>query len=329
MKYTKCTIYDCEFENYVDGVIINNVVYVYDETNNIILPKEKVCEYVDYGMVQFFIGEYNYIKDTGNAKWGYLNLLDGEIVVPPIYDKAFPFYGDRACVMLNGKYGFIDPWGNIIVKLIWDNSYITFHNGLCPVKKSFLWGYIDKDGNAIIKPRFEESNHFEEFEKGIYIAKVKKDSKYGYIDEYGKFVISPVFEILDRFSMINNKTFIALVKKEHKYGYIDIAEKYIVEAHFDDAKPFWKKGYAPVMIKGLWAYIDIHGEFVIPFQFQEVGDGFFNDDFYPVKKNDKWGIIDENLNILMPGEDKRYVIYKDRKIYIKEGRITSKRKFSG
>ena len=49
-----------------------------------------------------------------------------------------------------------------------------------------------------------------------------------------------------------------------------------------------------------WDFIDIYGKFKTSFQFQDIGnpsDHLKFDKFYPVKRNDKWGLMDKDLNI--------------------------------
>ena len=156
MKQSKCTIYDCEFDNYVEGIITGNKVFAISDSNNPIPAKCKICEYVDYGMVQFYVGEYDYyLNEDGDAKWGFFNFSDGEIIVPPIYDQADCFSGNRARVILEDKHGFLDQYGKVAIDLIWDDSYGSFYEGLCAVKKHLLWGYINKEGRVVIEPRYE------------------------------------------------------------------------------------------------------------------------------------------------------------------------------
>ena len=66
----------------------------------------------------------------------------------------------------------------------------------------------------------------------------------------------------------------------------------------------------------------------VEFQFEQVGHVYFNDRFYTVQKNNHWGIMDENHNIIMMEDDARFLIYEDKKIYMKIGRITCERKFN-
>lgn len=125
-RVQSCTIYDCEFDIFLEGVIEKNNIYVINENGNKTLVKDSVCEHVDYGMVQFFIGYINCGNKSkkGTAKWGYFNILTSEIVVPPTYEEAHPFYGNRAKVKKDDKYGLIDPNGNIVVQCIWDDIRI-------------------------------------------------------------------------------------------------------------------------------------------------------------------------------------------------------------
>lgn len=310
MKDVACTIYDCEFNLYYKGTIIDNRVYLMDEDNKYIPPKEQVCEYVDFGMVQFYIGYYDEADmDSGevNCKWGYFKLSTGDIVVPPSYDYGYPFYGDRAKVKRAEKYGFIDTKGNLVVDTIWDDSAHAFHKALCWVKSGSRFGYINKDGVIILDPQFEMAKEFK------FIGETYDDEKY-----------------------------VALVKKNGKYGYIDQDGGYIFEPNLHDAREFWSVGYAPVMINEKWGFIDKRGEFVVALQFEDVGEdkGFIITenidkekaifgsnrqaiDFYTVKKYGKWGLMDSDFNIVMPEEGNKYVLFRNKKIYIKEGRVTS------
>ena len=290
MKQSKCTIYDCEFDNYVEGIITGNIVFAISDSNNPIPAKCKICEYVDYGMVQFYVGEYDYyLNEDGDAKWGFFNFSDGEIIVPPIYDQADCFSGNRARVILEDKHGFLDQYGKVAIDLIWDDSYGSFYEGLCAVKKHLLWGYINKEGRVVIEPRYEFAEQFKLIKNGVFLARVKENGKYGYIDN---------------------------------------DDNYIFEPCFDDAKSFWGGGFAPVMKNGLWGFVDIHGDLAVEFQFEQVGNVYFNYRFYTVQKNNHWGIMDENLNIIMMEDDARFLIYEDKRIYMKNGRITSERRFN-
>ena len=211
---------------------------------------------------------------------------------------------------------------------LWDDSYGLFLEGLCAVKKHLLWGYINREGRVVIGLHYEFAEQFKLIKNGVFLARVKENGKYGYIDKNGKFVIKPHFDMVEQFLLIKKEVSVALVENDGKYGYIDNDDNYIFEPCFDDAKSFWGGGFAPVMKNGLWGFVDIHGDLAVEFQFEQVGNVYFNDRFYTVQKNNHWGIMDENLNIIMMENDARFLIYYDKKIYLKNGRITCERRFN-
>jgi WG containing repeat len=79
-----------------------------------------------------------------DGKWGYIDRA-GRVVVQPTYDAAFPFRGDYAVVREGDKRGFLrlDQQGGISVFIapkFEDASRFT--EGLAPVKIGGRWGYI-------------------------------------------------------------------------------------------------------------------------------------------------------------------------------------------
>ena len=63
------------------------------------------------------------------------------------------------------------------------------------------WGFIDKTGNYIVKPQFDDASPFSE---GLAAVKVDNYAsglaKWGYIDKTGKYVVGPRFDIAGPFS---------------------------------------------------------------------------------------------------------------------------------
>ena len=60
--------------------------------------------------------------------------------------------------------------------------------GLIPIKKDGLWGYLDMGGAVAIAPQFTEAGSFREG-----VAAVKVSGKYGYIDRTGKELLLPSY----------------------------------------------------------------------------------------------------------------------------------------
>src|SRR5690606_32118766 len=87
----------------------------------------------------------------------------------------------------NGKYGYLDKNGNIIIDFIYDGAD-DFSEGLARVYKTIqgedIYGFIDEFGNEIIPIKFEYALPFKE---GLAIIRMNR--KFGYIDNSNRIVI--------------------------------------------------------------------------------------------------------------------------------------------
>ena len=88
-------------------------------------------------------------------------------------------------VVQNGKWGYIDRTGAMIVKPQYEAAN-HFSEGLAPVQIARRWGYIDTTGQLVIKRQF---NYASTFRGGL--ASVTTKDGYGYIDKTGKYVWPP------------------------------------------------------------------------------------------------------------------------------------------
>jgi len=100
----------------------------------------------------------------------------------------------------NNNWGFIDTQGEVIIKPQFD-SVTYFQEGFAGVKYDNLWGFVDTLGKTIIEPTFEKVYPFSED-----IALVKSDSLYGYISKDGSYLITPKY--LDAFSFSEGRAIV-------------------------------------------------------------------------------------------------------------------------
>lgn len=243
-------------------------------------------------LMQFYIGSidrWELGKEDSGAKWGFFNFITGEIVVKPIYDYVYPFYSKLAQVIQNKKTGFINQEGKVLYGIIWDEARNFNNAAACAVRKDDLWGCMGLDGTMLLEPQFDDVGPWK--------------------------IISPA----------QSKTaYSAFVKKNGKYGYIDDQGNYLVKPLFDDARDFWIGHYAPVKVYGKWGFIEQTGQFVVPPIFSEIGKE--HSDCYVVCQDETWGILSDDLNIYLPEQGLRYVVFNGEKVYLKNERITSRRK---
>ncbi|MFY8019854.1 MAG: WG repeat-containing protein [Bacteroidia bacterium] len=70
------------------------------------------------------------------------------------YDVIYPFKNGRAKVIKNGKMGFIDMNGDEIIKPEFDNI-MPFEKGVARVEKGLLLGLINEAGEILLDPIYE------------------------------------------------------------------------------------------------------------------------------------------------------------------------------
>jgi hypothetical protein len=128
-----------------------------------------------------------------DGKYGFID-TEGNLIIQHIYTEAKPFSENLAAVQIAERWGFVDKNGEIEItpQFIWVGS---FKNGLAPARiSSNLYGFINKKAEMVISEQFEEVRNFSEER-----AAVKLDEKWGFIDKEGAPVIGPQFEQVDDF----------------------------------------------------------------------------------------------------------------------------------
>lgn len=119
-----------------------------------------------------------------NGKYGYVDTT-GKLVVEPEYERAYDFSEGLARVETEKGFGYLDTLGEFAISPEWDHAR-DFHNGFAAVRtemakevfKGFFkkgnddgpdkWGYIDMDGNVVVKPQFFEVTDFEDNKATVY-----------------------------------------------------------------------------------------------------------------------------------------------------------------
>lgn len=226
----------------------------------------------------------------------------GELVIDYSYEKMDHFNSDRTFA--------IDKQDNIVLLDIDGNSidisqhnitdYNSFQEGMAGVKIGELWGFIDTDGNLVVKPQFLKVGKF-----SAGLAWIRdKNEQIGYINKQGEMVIEPAYLQGQNFDEISGR---ARVKSSEGWFYINSkGEKLLTNAdHFYD----FSDGYLradDIDAPGVFGYKDKDGEWVIKPQYEACSD-FYNG-YARIRVNKLWGLIDkENKIILEP----KYVRLED------------------
>ena len=88
-----------------------------------------------------------------NGKYGFVD-ENGNVVIDYIFDFADNFSEGLAAVRQEDSWGFIDTQGNTVIPFNYDGAW-DFVDGLAPVFKDGLWGFIDKNEKTIIPYQYQ------------------------------------------------------------------------------------------------------------------------------------------------------------------------------
>ena len=163
-------------------------------------------------------------------------------------------------VKVRGKYGFKNKYGTIVIKPKFTDTMGGFSEGLAAVaigeKDEKKWGFINMTGKWVIRPYYESAGNFSE---GLAYAGI--DKKFGYINKANEFIINPQFKSTGDFHEE-----MAWVLVGEKFGYIDRKGNIIIDPQFDRAYLF-SNGLAAVEVNKKNGYIDKKANFIIKPQF--------------------------------------------------------------
>lgn len=212
-----------------------------------------------------------------DGKWGYIDNYDN-LVLPPAYDEAKPFYDGQALVRIESDWQLIDAWGNTTGKIHEEWLEVgPFTCGLATFSQvdqtgRIFYGSIDYHGNVVFGPYSDIPIYFID-----NTAMVLIDYMRYYLDIAGN-IYSPgyyFYQIPEGFenTLVSTSTV-------HMNSYY--------MGTFTSAGPVWDE---PSRTFGGNGYFYADGTLAIPLKFSSCGD--FNHGMAPVLDfNGKYGYID-------------------------------------
>lgn len=232
-------------------------------------------------------------------KEGYIN-REGKVIVEPKYSTQDHdrFSEGLASVKENGKWGYIDKTGALVIKPQFEISY-SFHEGLAATRMDKKWGFIDKTGKFVIEPKFNNVGHFHDDLSSAYIQG-KNGWTYGFINRKGDWVIEPQFYPEPR----GFSSGLSAINKNGKWGFIDKAGKIVIEPQFERVESFIEES-AVVQKNGKFFLIDKLGN-CISGEYQRMTST--KDNMIMIGDNDKFGFIDRTGHVIIKPQfdDLRY-----------------------
>lgn len=235
-------------------------------------------------MLEAINGELCIIDDRGNV------LVEPKVAIDTI---AYPSHGFIQ-VGKDGKYGYMNETGELVIPMQYTEAYPFSENGLAFVKEdNGLGGYIDKSGEYVIEPIYESGSTFK-----FGFAAVSKNGEYIYIYKNGQKAINNTFKYASGFANCGLATIQTL---DGKYGLMDTTSRQVLTLKKGcELAEFKEDGRITTFShNGRKALIDASGKIITGFNYEEVIVSPY-ERLHPFLRNGLWGYIDSRGNEVIP-----------------------------
>lgn len=245
-----------------------------------------------------FLCTYDINEQTGTYKTKALNSKNEEILTEYDQIEALEnvdenenvwYEGKILKIEKNGKYGLIDFNGKEVLPAEYD-EIVTLEgteNSIL-IKKDGKVGLVNDNGGIIAEVEYKEIKNLGETYKNGYIT-INEDGKYGVISATKKQILENKYDEI-------SQTYLGeyyLVKESGNQKLIDSKGNIVIEKGFDDVKSKTSNGI--IFVKdNLYGEMNSSGETTIEAKYQYLEEA--KDGIYIAKKNDQYGIIDQEQN---------------------------------
>jgi hypothetical protein len=191
-------------------------------------------------------------------------------------------------------WGYINSQGNFVIKPNFDYAMDFQDNGLAVVGVNNLQGIINESGEYVVNPIYGSITGFSEER-----ASVIDDEGFKVINENGNILTSKAYSFIGTYK--DGRALFANTSEDGRYlyGYLDKEGNEIIPVKYESGTDF-QEGRAVVKVKdNQYELIDVNGNAVATYNYGFVGtfsDGLLS--FQPIG-NDKYGYINSQGNIVI------------------------------
>lgn len=249
------------------------------------------------------------LKNKHYYLWGAYT-REGKLICEPMYNEMVPvskyfikaFKEEENCLYHSEKCGIIDFAGNEILPFEFDWIADELDNGLLKIQKGSMYGFIDIMGNLLLEPSYLSIG---DFNHGYAIVAKEEEFNHGVIDSMLNEIIPCYFSKIE------------YIEESHLFetenGYKDPLGRYhaesngkeiLVPSKYSYCEPF-NNGFAIAVLNKNWhtehyGLINDKAADVLPPIFEHLI--LLDNGLYKFKLNGKYGLIDNNGNIILPNK---------------------------
>lgn len=199
-----------------------------------------------------------------NANRYYHVNKKGKAVGTKTWEEVGNFSEGVARVKNNGKWGFIDTAGNVVIELKYD-IVSDFTGGTAVVKSGNEYFLINQKDQKTINEKYEGAGN-----PGNGTFPLRKNGKVGIVDSRGKPIID--FKYKNIIYITENRSW---ALKDSTWGLVDDKGKELTGFVYDAAYNF-KNDFAQVKLKDKMGLVNKSGKLVLPAIYKSIGTVYKN-----------------------------------------------------
>ncbi len=218
---------------------------------------------------------------------GYFTDGNGNFLFNKQFEHVCKFSEGLAAVQLNGKTGFINTAGKVVIPCIYDFAWGDgddgFKNGLAPVRLNGKSGFINTKGETVVPFVYDEIGYYPGDSYVLFdyddVTPVLRDGKWGLINTKGKLIIPCINEYCcdDVWWDHVGGSVIARIVVNNRTGLYSSDKGWIVPCIYDRIDGF-SGGLATVWLNEKQGCINVYGKIVVPcdyygFDIERIYDG--------------------------------------------------------
>ena len=223
------------------------------------------------------------------------------VLVPPtlVFDAVYTFRDGLAWVRKDGRSGFVNRYGEVVIPLEFEFAAVFFHDGLARVGRyydgRYLFGYINKAGEMVVPYQFTFS---EAFRGGL--ARVGMDGLQGFINTSGEVVVPIEFGHIAGF--VDG---LSPAQRDNIWGVIDQRGNTVIPFTYSSIS-YMGQGLFRVTTLGEWEYrrtgiVNRYNEVIVPAEFERIG--YFREGLAEVVLDGQVGFINKDGALVIPLRD--------------------------
>jgi len=238
---------------------------------------------IDYDSVYAPSSDTVFLAINDSSIGAYDKYGNGRRVPRENIQKLYPLHDDRALILKDGRYGYLDNVGNIRISAQYSNAR-DFSDKRAAVVITGNWGFIDEQEKIKAQPYYSEVFPFKHG-----AARVKFEGKWTFLDKSGKEINSTWY---DEIKPTTRGNYYLYYKK--KIGLADSTGHEIIVPRYEQIGDLGG-GFYKVVKEGKAGVVNSNADFIIPFEYDDIHYDFINKVFLCLLK-EKEELIKVGIN---------------------------------